>query len=212
MLLSYTICKRSKLARKIILCVLEKLNILKIFTPPDLLNIIKNNECLQKSNRDLKKIRICVIYTYSSFYQKVPYYQMFVLNKEMQDKVNNETKFFSDSTIGVHIRRTDNLRSIRYSPIEAFISEMENLVNSNAEVNFYVASDDMEVKEKLKEKFGEKIILPQGELSRNTKEGIRQAVVELYALSRTSKILGSYYSSYSSAAAEIGNIELQVVR
>jgi hypothetical protein len=130
----------------------------------------------------------------------------------MQDQVNNETNSFSDSTIGVHIRRTDNLRSINTSPIEAFISKMENLVNSNAEFNFYVASDDIEVKKILKQKFGEKIILPQGVLSRNTKEGIRQAVVELYALSRTNKILGSFYSSYSEAAADIGNIELQVVR
>jgi hypothetical protein len=81
MLLSYTICKRSKSARKI-LCVLEKLNILKIFTSSSLIND-DNNEFLQKNSCDFKKIRICIIYTYSSFYQKAPYYQMFVLNKEM---------------------------------------------------------------------------------------------------------------------------------
>ena len=50
------------------------------------------------------------------------------------------------------------------------------------------------------------------ELTRDSLDGMKMAVAELFALSRTSKIIGSYYSSYSQIAAELGNIAIEYVR
>jgi hypothetical protein len=203
----YKIREKSKLIRKI-LNIGEKLNLIKSLSQNQFKELLESNYDF----KNLRKYKLCIIRSFSSFFQKHPYYQMFILNEEMKNRVIEETKLFSKLTIGVHIRRTDNLKSIENSPTYAFISRMEELINNNSEINFYVASDDMEVKKLIKNKFGDKIILPQGNLSRNTENGIRQAVVEMYSLSRTNKILGSCYSSFSRAAAQIGNIELEVVR
>lgn len=57
---------------------------------------------------------------------------------------------FSERTIGVHIRRTDNVVSIQSSPLENFTNIMDEEIKKNANTKFYVASDDDEVKESLK--------------------------------------------------------------
>ena len=44
--------------------------------------------------------------------------------------------------------------------------------------------------------------------SRNTYEGMRFAVVDLYCLSKTSYIIGSYFSSYSHIASVLGGISV----
>ena len=48
-------------------------------------------------------------------------------------------------------------------------------------------------------------------LVRNKKIAIIQAVAELYLLSKTKMILGSYYSSFSELAAVIGDIKLEQI-
>jgi hypothetical protein len=76
-----------------------------------------------------------------------------------------------------------------------------------------VASDDTSVKEQLLQIFGaERIIIPTGIINRDSEEGIRQAVIEMYALSSTNRILGSYYSSFSEIASSIGNVKLEVLK
>lgn len=129
--------------------------------------------------------------------------------KKILDKITNN---FTPNTIGIHVRRTDNTMSIKGSPLEGFIKIIDNEIINNNNVSFYLASDDEQVKEFIKNKYGDRIFSYSMELTRDSLDGMKMAVAELFALSRTSKIIGSYYSSYSQIAAELGNIAIEYVR
>lgn len=128
----------------------------------------------------------------------------------MKDLIANRVKEFSEYTVGIHIRRTDNLRSIQHSPSEWFIQKMKEELLEHPEAKFYVASDSLEEKQRLYSIFGDKIIAVWKETERSSKQGIIDALVELYALSATEKIYGSIGSSYSVMASRIGNIPLDL--
>lgn len=111
--------------------------------------------------------------------------------------------------VGVHIRRTDHVQSIRHASVEDYIGLMDKEIASDDAVRFFLATDDESVKRRLIGHFGkDRISTSSGRLRRDTLEGIEGAVVDLFALSRCNRILGSYYSSYSEIAAELGQIDL----
>lgn len=111
------------------------------------------------------------------------------------------------NTIGVHIRRTDNENSKLYSPTELFIEKMQSEVNLNKDTQFYLATDDIEEENLICETFPDRVLVyKKRTLDRNNPCGIIDAMVDLLNLSHCHHILGSYYSSFSEVAAEIGNI------
>ncbi len=117
-----------------------------------------------------------------------------------------------DNTIGVHIRRTDHTAAIIKSPLSFFYSQMERELEENSDAKFYIASDDNEVLREMKKRYGNKcIIFDNREASRLKEKGIIDATVELFALSKCKKILGSYNSTFSTTAALLGNIKNEVV-
>lgn len=130
----------------------------------------------------------------------------FIPIDELQKKINNRCKDFSSKTIGVHIRRTDNRASIKNSPTELFIQLMRDELEMDKSVLFYLASDSQEEKERLTSIFGDRIITFWEPVLRHTSQGVQDALVDLYVLSRTQKIIGSSGSSFSVLASEIGNI------
>ena len=69
-----------------------------------------------------------------------------------------------------------------------------------------------EVKESLKSKYPNRIITLLDDTYRNSLEGMKFAVVDLFCLSKTRKIIGSVASSYSQIAAEIGGIEIEYAK
>lgn len=119
---------------------------------------------------------------------------------------------FAERTIGVHIRRTDNLLSIERSPLDLFIDAMHREVEICSDTKFYLATDDKATKKHLKDIFGDKILSIETDCNRNSEEGIKEAVKEMWLLSRTEKIYGSFYSSFSEIAAKVGNIPLQILQ
>ena len=115
----------------------------------------------------------------------------------------------SGPVVGVHIRRTDHVEAIRHASVKRYEDMMEAELRQRPDVRFYLATDDSLVKEHMLEHFGkDRIITAQMDLARDSRAGMEGAVVDLFALSRTEKIIGSYYSSYSEIAAELGGIEL----
>ena len=62
------------------------------------------------------------------------------------EEVENRCRNFSDAMIGVHIRRTDNLASIRQSPIELFYQKLDEKIKEDGKVAIYLATDSEEVK------------------------------------------------------------------
>lgn len=127
-------------------------------------------------------------------------------------EINNIVEKYRGNIIGIHIRRTDNTQSITQSKDECFIKSLNQEINSNPDIHFYLATDDLSVKKHFTNIYGSRIITSNNEVCRNTIEGMKAAVKDLYCLSKTNKIIGSAYSSYSEIAAELGNIKLEIAR
>ena len=71
--------------------------------------------------------------------------------------------------VGVHIRRTDHRFAIEANPLDNFICKMQAELDADAQVRFYVASDDAQVLSELKDKFGDRVLVNEGaELSRKS--------------------------------------------
>jgi hypothetical protein len=152
---------------------------------------------------------------YLSFYQRFfddanPFYN-FSPKESLRQEIDEVTAQFQKKTIGIHIRRTDHLDAISNSPTESFIKKIQKYL-SVSEVEFYLSTDDPVVKKLLKTKFGKRIKTRDVSYSRSSKKGIEDAVVDLFCLSRTSKIWGSYNSTFGQVASEMGNIEFKVIR
>ena len=121
-------------------------------------------------------------------------------------EINNRLARLGEHTIGIHIRRTDNAVAIAQSPTQLFIDRMEDELKKNCDTTFYLATDSEEDKKRIIDQFGDRVFFSTQKADRNSVEGIQEALIELYLLSHTRQVLGSVYSSFSEAAAQIGNI------
>ncbi len=136
--------------------------------------------------------------------------QFFRPTNELQKRIDEVTNGWEKHyVIGLHIRRTDNTRAIEGSPMEYFYHIIEREIMQHKDAKFYVATDDEGVKRDLFSRYGEeKIITIPLHLNRNSKQGMKDAVVDLYCLGRTRKIYGSKCSTYSTFAAHLYDVEV----
>ncbi len=146
-----------------------------------------------------------------SMSEHYPLTELFVPVVEIQARIDQVKRQISGQTIGIHIRRNDNLKSIAKTGVDDFKRRIDAELEKNRLVNFYLATDSMRVKDELKSAYGNKIITYEASLRRDTTEGMKDAVVDLWSLSSTVCIIGSYYSSYSELAAEMGNGKLIII-
>lgn len=115
--------------------------------------------------------------------------------------------------IGIHIRRTDNVESIAQSPTQLFVDAIEQEVSNDPRVKFFLATDDAKEEEFLQKQFPNRMVLHKKQsLDRKESKAIQEAAIDLYCLARCKKIYGTYWSSFSEAAAKIGGIELVVLK
>jgi hypothetical protein len=63
----------------------------------------------------------------------------------------------------------------------------------------------------MREAFGNRVLTRPKRLERARPEGMRDALIDLLCLARTRRVIGSVYSSFSEAAAEIGGVELVAI-
>lgn len=127
------------------------------------------------------------------------YPAVFVPYGEIAEMVDNTLSGLPSNVVGVHIRRTDNAESIRRSPLDAFVCRMREFSDSH----FYLATDSEEVRTHLERLFPGRIITSGRPASRGTLQGMKDAVAEMFILSKTSYFLGSYYSSFSDIILEM---------
>ena len=127
---------------------------------------------------------------------------------KIAQRVDHIKSSFSNHTVGIHVRRTDNVVSIKESPIEKFFALMDKEIGQYPDSRFYVASDSLEVKRLLVEKYDERIIQCDWDLNRTTVQGMQDAVAELYLLGSTCKIFGSKGSTFSTVASRIKGIPI----
>lgn len=141
------------------------------------------------------------------------FFNRFIPIESLQFKINELKKKMIHRTIGVHIRRSDNQHSIASSKTYCFIKRMNEMIDNDSNLLFYLSTDDFETESYIRSIFESKIITNENKvLNRDTKEGIQDALVDLYALSNTSHILGSYFSSYSFVASQINKIPFEIVK
>lgn len=137
--------------------------------------------------------------------------RLFVPVDEIVREVENRCHHFSEDMIGVHIRRTDHVDSIQKSPIELFYQKLDKDISENSRTGIYLATDSEEVKRAMKERYGERIRTSDKQADRSSTEGIRDGIADMYTLARTQKIYGSFQSSFSEMASQIGGAPLEIL-
>ena len=119
-------------------------------------------------------------------------------------------KQFAPNTVGVHIRGTDRF----YIPsIEKIITRMHAEVKLDPEVKFFLASDGDERGKEVVDTFSDRLIMYKNTRSseRRTLHGNQDAIVDLFGLAATSRIIGLNFSSFPTLAAMIGNKPLLII-
>jgi len=136
------------------------------------------------------------------------------LKQFILDKVNEICKNFNENTIGIHIRRGDALsgpHSKKYKISDDYQFEFIIRDELKDNVNFFLSTDCEKTSEKFIKLFGDKIIVNKNKIfveSDYNKPKYNQldAVIDLFCLSKTHKMYGTNWSTFSELAAEIGNI------
>jgi hypothetical protein len=158
--------------------------------------------------REIARRRSPYISTYDGFYRCRHDLEIFRPRAPLQREIERTTAGFGPHTVGVHIRRGDHDRARQRSPTAAFI---ERMAADDLAARFFLATDSPAEESALSSHFPGRVITYRKASGRDSAAGIQGALVELYALARTSRILGSYSSSFSETAAEIGGVTLEVI-
>jgi hypothetical protein len=185
-----------------------------------LYNGIKSSEeidalFIKKIDLKLKKLLTKETIYITSCYRLSPLknkYTFFKPIDKIVKKVDAITIKFNN-TIGIHIRRTDHIVSKKYSALKKFELEMGKYILLEDSTTFYLSTDCKETKNQLVSKFKNRIIKQEiNSYDRNDKTAIKEALVDLLALSKSKKIIGSYLSSFTDMAVDIGGLEKQIIK
>jgi hypothetical protein len=129
----------------------------------------------------------------SLFYNNIPF----------NSRIKNESNDFISKNKpyeGLHLRLTDRTQ---WAPNIEYVEK----IISNNDSKLYICSDNTDVLNFLKTKFGDKIITYNiTNLNRSTKEGNIQSMVEWLILSNSSKIYYSLGSSFSYEACLVNKL------
>ena len=111
-------------------------------------------------------------------------------------------KRFAPNTIGVHVRGTDTTNVV---PVEDMIMRMHAEVELDPNVKFFLASDGDKRGKAIIDTFGDRLIINPQKAERRSAEGQKEALVDLFGLASTSRIIGIRYSTFATLAAMLGN-------
>jgi len=151
------------------------------------------------------------IETFSRFFRGDEDYAGFQPAAEIQETVDRFS-LRSRNVVGVHLRRQTPELWLSHSPTEDFIISMQNASRSDETVEFFVASDSLETELEIEEAFPGRIIRqPKDSYSRENPVGIRHAMVDLYCLASCRRLIGTYGSSFTATAQELGRIPCEII-
>jgi hypothetical protein len=113
--------------------------------------------------------------------------------------------------VGVHIRGTDNAESSEYSPVCLFLERMQREVEEHPDARFFLATDDPSTERRVGDRFPGRVVTKPKVFARDKAEGVRDALVDLLILSQCRLILGSYWSSFTDMAADLGGADVEII-
>lgn len=138
---------------------------------------------------------------------------------KIQETINGMQRQHFDGfdVTGVHIRRNDHLTFMKKDhrlvcPTSMFVKAMENVLRTNPGTKFFLATDDKNEEALIMRLFpGAVIVYEKEKPSRDTAKGMQDALVDWVLLSKTSRIIAPYASSYSEEAGAVNRIKTEVV-
>jgi hypothetical protein len=153
-----------------------------------------------------------LLVSYCRFYAPTPHaYPDWLPVPALAKRIEQERTLLDSNTVGVHIRRTDHVIIMAQSPVDAFCQAMYRELDSHPQANFFLATDCEQTESELQAEFGGQLRTRNRAWGRDSVSGLEDAVLDLYLLAATRKLLGSHGSSFSHTAAEIGAIEEHTV-
>lgn len=189
---------------------LSKLRSLKydvVIYDEDVSQLKKNNNRLD----ELWKDRSVYIETCYSFFSPKAEMDFLEPTKSIRQAAEKIYSTFNAKTYGVHIRTKIPL-SNRMSPPDAFRQLINDMIETDKTVRFFLTTDSKDVEKSFVEKFPGKIITSgEKKLDRNSAEVITSALVDMLCLSKTKKIYGSYWSSFSSVPGLFTGVKCESV-
>jgi len=167
----------------------------------------------------------CLEYIFPKFFPNPTYcfIKNLAIKPDIYLAINRIVKRFTPNTVGVHIRRGDAWLSpwkdyYEVSTDHAFIHAMNKELNREPETNFFLATDCKATQDLFLELFPNIIISNN---QKNFFDGIdhtkykpfqKDALIDMALLSRTKKIIGSNWSSFSYIASKMGGKDLIVAK
>jgi hypothetical protein len=115
--------------------------------------------------------------------------------------------------IGVHCRQTDNSKSFYEGliPPDAYHAHIDRAIERFPQARLYVAADTAAARERIRRRYGARLLPHVSETNpslaeRYTRAGQKAALADMIALSRTSLIIGTRFSSFTYVSAILGEI------
>lgn len=119
-------------------------------------------------------------------------------------------------TIGVHCRQTDNSQSFYEGliPADAYHAHIDRAIERFPSARLFVAADTDAARQRIRRRYGARVLTHLTELAgadpqlgeRYTLLGQQAALADMIALSRTSLLVGTRFSSFTYVAAVLGDI------
>lgn len=150
--------------------------------------------------------------TSDEFYDRQKkFYNNLKINQSVRDKIDAFAgNLFDKKTLGVHIRGTDLLRMYSWISKKYYDKNIKNItkqdmfdkvVNTISEKmddyeQIYVCSDELEIVKMFQDKFDNVITYPKTEVSRTSKEGMQDALIDWWLLGECDYIFYTHQSSF----------------
>ena len=165
------------------------------------------------SNSPFSHLRESQPYT-TAFWTRIrPYLLQLNPVMEVEQLVHRVSSTFSPNMLGVHVRTGMGdvpFTQSNFIKTKLFFSEIDRILNDEADTHLFLASDSVSVIEDFLKHYGPIVTTIHGKYSdvlpgtASTVEGLQIALSDLLLLSKTKRILGSCYSSFSKMASIIG--------